>query len=230
MNTKDKVASLDDPTNQPLVNGPSAHGLEAPRHQAKAGIGGCLLYPLIFLVAQPLLFVYMLLTSRKSPLPMVTYRIVWPYMIYDLALLGAVALLFIFFVRKKAILPALFVLFLVVFSVLSGLLADTLGRLPETRVTGRDPLQSHLVTLFQCLLLIPYFALDRRVKNTFVRELDDRDSIDRLVKPIAAPAERLYGWLARRGKMVFVVTVAFVVGVFVFDWVVDSIVLNFFLR
>jgi len=227
MSTVPETSSVEPQTNQPLAS-VSPSSVAAPR--GKAGIGGCLLYPVLFLVAQPIAFVLML-SEFSNPKPYyMRYSIYWPYMIYDLVMLGAVALLLVLFVRKKVILPALFVAFLVSFSILSGLLADTLSRLPQARVSGRDPLQSHLVLLFQCLLLIPYFALDGRVKNTFIRPHDDRALLDQLVRPIAAPAERLYGWLARSGKKVFVYTFAFVIGVFVLDWIVDSIVLNVFLR
>ena len=231
MKTDNETSSNHGQTNQPLADASSAHGVVPQSNTAQAGIGGCLLYPLVFLIAQPFLFAYMLLTSHKSLLPMVRYRIVWPYMIYDLALLGAVVILLGLFMRKKAILPAMFVSFLVLFSILSGLLANTLWRLPEARVVGTmgNPLWSHIVMLFQCLLLIPYFTLNVRVKNTFIRASDARDLLDRLAKPIAASAERLYGWLTRRGKWVFIYTFAFVISVFVFDWAVDSIVLYLFL-
>ena len=215
----------------PEVESSSAHSVEPQSHQAKTGVGGCLLYPLFFLIVQPLLFVNMLLTSTKSyslGFQRVTYRIFWPYLLYDLLLLGAVVILLLLFVKKKAVLPAMFVFFLVLFAILSGLLANVFWRLPEARVE-RDTLGGHLVLLFQCLLLVPYFVLDGRVKNTFVRELDDRSLVDRLIRPIVTPTRLLYDWLVQRGKGVFLYTFAFVILVFVFDWVVDSLVLNVFL-
>jgi hypothetical protein len=193
MKTEIEVAAPQGQTHQSVEDAASAHGVELQRSPTKTGIGGCLLYPLFFLGAQPCLFVYMLLHSRKISVPFVVrYRIYWLYLIYDLALLSAVAILLLLFVRKKAILPALFVLFLVSFSILSGLLANALWRLPEAQVvetTMGNPLWSHWVMLFQSLLLIPYFALDGRVRNTFTRALDERNLPDRLVKPIATPAE-----------------------------------------
>jgi hypothetical protein len=230
MKTNNEKSSNQVRTNQPLADDSSAHGVEPQSNKAKTGIGGCLLYPLIFLIAQPFLLVYMLLTSYNSPLPMVTYRIFWPYLIYDLLLLGAVVILLLLFARKKAILPAMFVFFLVLFSILSGLLTNLFWRLPEARVTGRDPLLAHFVMLFQCLLLVPYFVLDGRVKRTFIHELDEHYIVDLMVKPIASTAERLYSWLVRRGKKVFLFTFAFVIFVALFDWAVDSIVLYVFLR
>jgi len=217
-----------DQASQPPADG-SAQAVGPQGKGVKAGIGGCLLYPLLFLIAQPLLFVYVLLTSRKSPFPMATYRIVWPYLIYDLALVAAVAILLVLFASKKETLPRMFILFLLVFSVLSGLLWSTLGRLPQTRVFGRDPLSGHMVILLHCLVLVPYFALSDRVKNTFIEEFDDRQVVDRLVRPMAAPGRRLYDWLTGRGRKVILFTIAFVVAVFLFDWLVDSIVLNVFL-
>ncbi len=233
MRTEIEVAASEGQTHQPVEDAASTQGVEPQRSPTKAGIGGCLLYPLFFLGAQPFLFVYMLLNSRKIPGPfVVTYRIYGPYLIYDLALLSAVGILLLLFVRKKAILPALFVFFLVSFSILSGLLVNALWRLPGARVVEAaigNPLWSHFVMLFQSLLLIPYFALDGRVRNTFIRALDERNLLERLVKPIANPAERLYGWLARSGKRVFIYAFAFVVCMFFFDWVVDAIVLSLFL-
>lgn len=222
------ASSKHSPTSPPA--GPSSgHRAEPQNHQAKTGIGGCLLYPLFFLSAQLFLFVHMLLTSNKSTslgVYRVTYRIFWPYLIYDLILLGAVAILLLLFLKKKAILPAMFVFFLVSFSILSGLVTHVFWRLPEARVVGQSPLLGHFVLLFQCLLLAPYFVLDARVKNTFIHELDEHGLVDRLIKPVAAPAQRLYDWLVRRGKKVFLYTLAFVIFTFLFGWVVDSIVLN----
>ena len=229
MNTDDEISPNHDQTNQPLADASSTDNVEPQSKKVKKGIGGCLLYPLIFLIAQPLLFVYMLLTSNNNSSPMTTSHIFWPYTIYDLVLVGAAVMLLLLFARKKAILPAMFVLFLVIFAILSGLLANIFWRLPEARVAGRDPELSHMAMLFNCLLLIPYFVLDGRVNNTFIQELDDHSLADQLAKPFAAPARGLYNWLVRGGKKVFLFTVAFVILVFLFGMVVDSIVLNFFL-
>lgn len=213
-------------TSQTTADGSTNQGATSPSKEAKTGIGGCLLYPLVFLIAQPILFAYMLLTSRKSPFPMATYRIVWPYLIYDLLLVGAVAILLRLFVSKKEILPAMFVLFLLAFAVLSGLLYSTLGRLSATRVTGRDPLSGHLVMLLQCLVLVPYFALSDRVRRTFINESDHQSIVDRLIERIANPARQIYGWLAGRGTKAILLALAFVIAVLLFDWAVDSIVLK----
>lgn len=229
MKTGNEILSnpnLQDPS---LVDDPTVHIPMPQKKQIKTGIGGCLVYPLIFLIAQPFLFLYMLATSLNNPPPMTSYRIFWPYMLYDLAPVGVVLILLASFVRKKAVLPALFVFFLVSFSILSGLVANIFWRLPAARVIGRDPLLSHLVILFQCLLLVPYFILDGRVKNTFVQKSTEQDIVDQLVRPIAPLAERLYRWLARGGKKVILYTFVFIVLVFVFDWFVDSVVLHVFL-
>jgi hypothetical protein len=230
MNTIDNALSGQDQMNPPPAEAVPAPEAAPHNLKAKSGFGGCLLYPLLFLAAQPVLFVYMLATSFKSPLPNVTYRIFWPYTIYDLALLAAVITVLWLFVKKKAVAPAMFVLFLAVFAILSGLLVNVFWRLPEARVTGRDPLSSHLAMLFNCLLLMPYFARDDRVKNTFIHAPAGDALVDQLIRPVAPVAERLYGWLARSGKRVFVYAFAFVILVFLIDWAVDSIVLYRFLR
>jgi len=195
-------------------------------HRPKTGIGGCLLYPLLFLIAQPFLFAYTLCTA-SDPGPMMETRILWHYMIYDLVLLAAVAILLSLFVRKKAVLPAMFVLFLITFSILSGVLTNIVWRFPNM---GGDRLLSHFIVLFQCLLLVPFFALDVRTKNTFIHELDEHNLVDQLVKTVAGPAERLYSWLADQGKRVFLYAITFVILVVLFDWLVDSIVLYVFLE
>jgi hypothetical protein len=229
MSTDSETSPNHDRTDQPLVESLITQGNGTTVKKAKAGIGGCLLYPLLFLIAQPLIFVYILLTSRNSSYPMATNRIFLPYLIYDLVLVGAVIILLLLFARKKASLPAMFVLFLISFAILSGLLADVFSRLPEARVTGRDPLLSHMVILLQCLLLVPYFTLDGRVKNTFINEADDKDMLDQMLRPIAAFAGRLYHWLMGREKKVILFIFVFVILVFLLDWAVDSIVLYGFL-
>jgi hypothetical protein len=224
------MLNANDHTDSPMLDS-SLTGTAVPQpKQVKSGFGGCLLYPLIFLILQPILFIYMLLTERSSPFPNASYRIFWPYMIYDLIMVGAVIVLLLLFFRKKSALPAMFVLFLITIAILSGLLSDIFSRLPAARVTGREPMATHLVILAQCLVLIPYFTLSKRVKNTFTHPFDDRSIVDKIVKPVASPAQRLYNWLVRRGKHVIWLGVVFVILVFLLDWLVDSIVLNMFLR
>jgi hypothetical protein len=87
-----------------------------------------------------------------------------------------------------------------------------------------------MVLMLQCLIMAPYFVLDGRVKNTFTNEPDPDSALDRFVRPFSAAAGKLYAWLAKSGKKVFLYTIAFLVLVVALDVLVDSIVLYVVLR
>jgi hypothetical protein len=203
---------------------------EVQRDNTKRGIGGCLLYPLMLLIVQPILFLSMLNSVSTTSYPS-KREVIWPYMIYDLLLLAAVIVLLVLFVKKSDILPAMFVLFLIIFSILSTLSANLFWRFPEARVAGRgDPMLSQMVMLFQTLLLVPYFVLDDRVRNTFVTDLAADSTLGIITRPLLPVASGLYGWLAGLGKKVYVFAIVFVIAVFMFGYAVDSIVLHGFIE
>ena len=207
---------------------PSDAGLQPD--SAKRGIGGCLLYPLILLIVQPILFLSML-NAVSTTSYSARREVIWPYMTYDLLLLAAVIVLLVLFMKKSEILPAMFVLFLIIFSVLSTLSANLFWRFPEARVAGRgDPMLSQMVMLFQTLLLVPYFVLDDRVRNTFVTDLAADSTLGIITRPLLPLALRLYGRLVGLGKKVFVFAIVFVIAVFMFGYGVDSIVLHGFIE
>lgn len=213
------------PNQQPA---PGSHPPSTPPQavqQPKSGIGGCLLFPLLILLAQPVLFVFELLkgTARSS-------RIYVPYLIYDLLLVGAVLFLLVLFMQKKKVLPALFNAYLLSFTLLAGLLTAFFSRRAEARVTGREPMASFFALLIQCLLLVPYFTHSERVRRTFVNDFGSGSAPGEIIKLFAAPASLLYRWLTRRKlRTVILLTVAYMILVFLFFWLADSIVLNFFL-
>jgi hypothetical protein len=198
--------------------------------EVKQGFGGCLLYPILLLVVQPISFLRMLSMINQNSYA-VRYEVIWPYMIYDFLLLAAVILLLVIFFKKMEVLPAMFVFFLVAFSILSSLSANLFWRFPESRVVGSgDPMLSQMVMLFQTLLLVPYFVLDDRVRNTFVNELDDDSVVGIIIKPFVPMAKRLYNWLVGLGKKVYLFAILFVIASFLFGYAVDSIVLHGFIE
>ncbi len=201
---------------------------ETHNGEVKRGFGGCLLYPILLLVVQPISFLRMLSMLNQSSY-MVRYEVFWPYMIYDLLLLTAVIVLSVLFFKKMEILPAMFVLFLIAFSVLSSLSANLFWRFPEARV-GKDPMLGQFVMLFQTLLLVPYFVLDDRVKNTFVNELEEQYALRSIIKPFVPLAARLYAWLQGLEKKVFLFAILFVIATFLLGYAVDSIVLYGFIK
>ena len=203
---------------------------EAQTGEVKRGFGGCLLYPLLLLIVQPISFLRMLSMVNQSSY-MVRYEVFWPYMIYDLLLLAAVFILLVLFFKKMEVLPAMFVLFLIAFSLISSLSANLFWRFPEARVVGRgDPMLSQMVMLFQTLLLVPYFVLDDRVRNTFVNELEDGSMLGTIINPVVPLAKRLYNWLSGLGKKIYLFAIVFVIVSFLFGYAVDSIVLHGFIE
>ncbi len=134
------------------------------------------------------------------------------------------------FLQKKEVLPALYNAYLLFFTFLAGLLTAIFSRLAEARVTGREPMASFMALLFQCLLVVPYFTHSERVKNTFVHDFGSGSAPGEIIKLFAAPAGLLYRWLTRRKlRTVILLTFAYVILVFLFTWLVNSVVLNFIL-
>ncbi|MDH4135164.1 MAG: DUF2569 domain-containing protein [Anaerolineae bacterium] len=204
MNTNPETSSHRQ-TNQPPATTSSAYGVEPQGSQGKAGIGGCLIYPLLFLVVQPIAFLWALSALFRSR-PYLRYEIYWPNAIADVITLSLTLAVLVMFLRKKRIVPALFVGLLAFLFVLWAGMAFILLRPAGTA----DPIGPFMVLFLQCFILIPYLTLSGRVKNTFVGELDSSSSLDRLFIPIASPLERFYGWLVRIGKWVFLLVLSFV--------------------
>jgi hypothetical protein len=160
--------------------------------QAKAGLGGCLLHPLLLLIVQPIAFVSMLLNPRDStyfvpPGYSVSYRIFWPNLIMDLVLVSAGLVLLVMFLRKKKIRPSLFTAtWLILYT------GATVMAIVVQRPAGvGDPIRTAMALFVQCLILIPYFVLSDRVKNTFVQELNPSSWLERPLARFSAPLDRL---------------------------------------
>ncbi len=180
----------------------------------KAGLGGCLLYPLLFLVVQPIGVVLSLFRRPQVYVPygyyLAGYRVHWPSVLFNVIVAVLAVLLLVLFLRKKAIVPALFVALLGFWFALATLLFLVV---PPPPLGVESPARVWLVLLLQCFILIPYFTLSRRVRNTFVREPDPTSALDRQFMPLSRPATRVYGSLVRGGPRVFLLVLGFVVGV-----------------
>jgi hypothetical protein len=200
---------------------------EKSQNDMKKGFGGCLLYPLFLLIVQPIAFIKAMDTTTNYSYA-ARYEVFWPYMIYDILLLVAVIVLLVLFWKKIKDLPAMYVLFLVGFSILSTLSANLFWRFPEARVQ-KDPMLGQFVMLFQALLLVPYFVLDDRVRNTFVNDLDEQSLLGAIVRPFVPLSKRLYSWLKGLEKKVFVFAFLFVIASVLLGFAVDSIVLYGFI-
>jgi hypothetical protein len=201
-------------------------GLNTESHsaQAKAGLGGCLLYPLLFLIVQPIAFVVMLLNPRDStyfvpPGYSVSYRIFWPNLIMDLVLVGAMLLLLVMFLRKKKILPSLFIATLLI--LYTG--ATVVAIIVQRPAGVGDPIRTVMVLFVQCLILIPYFVLADRVKNTFVQELNPSSWLERPLARFTGLLDRLYGWLGRRRRTVTWMVLGYLIVVFMLGATLDSL-------
>lgn len=181
---------------------------ESPK--PKSGIRGCLLYPLFFLILQPLAFVILLLKPKPSALAGYSFRyvVVWMNVILDVVVVGVMLFLLFFFLRKKVVLPGLFIMALVFLFTLFTLVSMIL---PPPGYGAGDPISGFMVLLIQCFILIPFFVLSKQVKNTFTVPLDPSSAIDRLLLPFQDALERFYAWLVRKGRLIFPLVLGFVV-------------------
>ncbi len=199
------------PVQSPLTAAPEALTPGQRNQENKAGIGGCLLYPLFFLVMQPISLLVILTgysTRRLCPPGYrCRYQIIWPNVALDALIIILTLVLLVLFLRKKAILPALFV---AVLGLLFTLATGATMILPNPGGDA-DPVRSFVVLFVQCFVLMPYFVLSKRVKNTFVAPLDSGSVLDRLVLPVAPLLERFYIWLVGRGKLIFLLVLGFVI-------------------
>ena len=219
MSTSSETTTLDSPAAQPSTTPPAALGTSG-----KAGLGGCLLYPLFFLIVQPIAFIAMLANPRGStyyvpPGYSVSYRIFWPNLILDLVLVSAVSLLLVMFLRKKKFLPSLF----------SGTLlilytGTTVAAILIQRPAGAgDPIRTVLVLFAQCLILVPYFVLSDRVKNTFVEEINPSSRLERTLARLNHPFDRLYSWLGQHRRTVTLVVLGYLIVVLMLGLALDSV-------
>ena len=201
-------------------------GINTESHsaQGKAGLGGCLLYPLLFLIVQPIALIVMLANPRDNtyyvpPGYSVSYRIFWPNLITDLVLVGAALLLLVMFLRKKKILPSLFVTTLLILYTGATVVAIVVQRPAGVG----DPIRTVMVLFVQCLILIPYFVLADRVKNTFVQELNPASWLERPLARFTRPLDRLYGGLGRHRRTVTLMVLGYLIVVFMLGAALDSV-------
>ncbi len=141
----------------------------------------------------------------------VTCQIYWPAMIYNLILVGLVLVVLSMFLRKKRIVPALFISALVIAAVLNAIIAAL-----THPYFSSDLLYRLMVLLGNSLFLIPYLTRARRVKDTFVVELSPDSLWDRLFIPLDRPLERFYGWLTGIGRWIFLLSPGFAVVIMLF--------------
>ena len=204
-----ETSDLDPSVDQSTTGRPIITNTEPHVSRSKTGIGGCLLYPLLFLIVQPLAFLSALTQRPYSPLP-ATYYIYWPNMILDVLIVCTTLILLVMFLRKKQILPALFIVALAILFAAATALSMFL---PPPGGGATDPIRTLMVLFVQCFILIPYFVLSDRVKNTFVRDLDNSSAFEHLLMPLADPLGRFYGSLVKRRRWVFPIVLGYVIAV-----------------
>ncbi|HSD84472.1 MAG TPA: DUF2569 family protein, partial [Anaerolineae bacterium] len=149
----------------------------------------------------------------------VSYRIFWPNLIMDLVLVGAVLLLLIMFLRKKKFLPSLFNATLLILYTGATIVAIVVQRPAGVD----DPMRTVLVLFAQCLILVPYFVLSDRVKNTFVQEPNPASWLERTLARFARPCDRLYGWLGRHRRTVTLIVLGYLIAIFLIGAALDSV-------
>jgi hypothetical protein len=189
----------------------------------KEGIGGWLLYPILFLVVQIASF-SLALFAVLSSLPNTKY-VVWPSFFLSVVIFAVAVILLILMFKRTRSFPSLLVLFLISLCLLYAIIVGNVGlRLGFTPPVGKpdDRLGSLFISLIHTLIMVPYLVLSDRVKNTFTRDSDAPIALQRALSPIISLADSLYAWLKRQGMWVILYAFLYVVLVFFLHGGIES--------
>jgi hypothetical protein len=73
------------------------------------------------------------------------------------------------------------------------------------------------------LILVPYFVLSDRVKNTFVQEINPASRLERTLARLNHPFDRLYSWLGQHRRTVTLVVLGYLIVVLMLGLALDSV-------
>ena len=176
-------------------------------------IKGWLWMPAIALLIQPVSFVAdNIVPFFKSHAPFVHFTINIPVLIGDIIMLCMVAIVAWFYFKRKKIAPMLYIIKIIIVVLMWEIMDGLVESQNDPPIVG---------TMFHSLVVIPYLALSKRVKETFVEELNGKIMIERIFMGISSSLNNLYLKIRKMKALIFV---------FVILLVFFSIILNCALR
>jgi len=169
-------------------------------------IGGWLIYPLVVIMIQPLVLVYItfrdLASFKNLGLPYHVIILVG-HIIYDVILFSLGGILVYLFFTKKRILPGIFIFFiylvLITIFFLFTIIRD--NNMPIFQIT------------FCALTILPCFLFSKRTATTFVAEMNLNKPIDKALKPTEKFFENFYAFLYKTRKIYFLFIIG-AIGIF----------------
>jgi len=166
-------------------------------------ISGWLWLPALALIIQPISFVNnSIIPLFKNLAPNIKIKINVPILIADLIILTMVAIVAWFYFTRKKIAPILFILQIVIMILLWEIMDGLIN-------SQNDP--PFLGMLFHSLIIIPFLLLSRRVKETFVEELNEKYRIDRIFLSIESSLMRVLTKLRNMKYLIFLAIFIFLV-------------------
>ena len=164
-------------------------------------ISGWLWLPAIALMIQPLVFFTgSILPFMKSHGPHIRLGVNVPILIGDIVLLLMVVIVAWFYINRKRIAPALYIL-QIIFMVLMW---ETMDGLIEHQ---NDP--PFLGMIFHVLVIIPFLTLSIRVKETFVEELDITKKLENFLTGFSQNLMSYYLKLRKSRYLIFLFAILF---------------------
>jgi len=164
-------------------------------------LGGWLWLPALGLIVTPISFIF------KCVIPIfqnhAPFRVIIDYTILnaDFFLLIMVGIVSWFFFKRKKNAAAIYIIYIVIMV----LMWEILDGLHESQ---NDP--PFIAMIFYSMVIVPYFVLSQRVKNTFIMELDRDIFIERIFLPISFFLNRFYNTLVKSRYFIFLIMLLFV--------------------
>lgn len=164
-------------------------------------IGGWLWLPALGLVITPLSFI------SKSIVPLFQnhypYRVTIDYTILlaDIFLLILVGIVAWHFFKRKTHTPIIYIIYILVM-VLMWEIVDGLHQ------SQNDP--PFIAMIFYCIVIVPYFVLSVRAKETFVVELNNGVFVEKIFLPFISFLNRFYSALKKSKYFIFLIMILFV--------------------
>lgn len=164
-------------------------------------IGAWLWLPALGLMIAPISFI------SKNIVPFFQnhypYKLTIDYtiMLADIFLLIMVGIVAWHFFKRKAHTPIIYIIYILVM-VLMWEIVDGLHQ------SQNDP--PFIAMIFYCIVIVPYFVLSVRVKETFIVELNNEVLIEKIFLPFTSFLNRFFLALKKSRYLIFLIMILFV--------------------
>lgn len=163
-------------------------------------IKGWLWMPALALMVQPIGFVTRCIVPFFKIHAPYIMKINFPILMGDIILLCMTAIVAWLYFSRKKIAPILYIINIIIMV----LIWEILDGLIESQ---NDP--PFIAMMFHTLVIMPYLFLSNRVKATFVEEINEKITIERIFMGISESLESLYFKIGKKKNLVFIFVIIF---------------------